>query len=142
VWQIPRSGTSSNTLNRVSSLTILGFRRPPPLDFFLKKSIGKMLYFSAKKRIIHSHRVLNPVSSSTDKTNLLGPIPSRLRSVTPHVRVVCTRAVVSHGTYHVTHIHAHTHTPVHRSFTSSCTFSCHSGRECQKTEMSTTRGYP
>jgi hypothetical protein len=51
--------------------------------FFLNKFIGKMLYFSVKKGIIHSHRDLNSVSSSTDKTNLLGSIPSRLRSPDP-----------------------------------------------------------
>jgi hypothetical protein len=45
-----------------------------------------------KKGIIHSHRDLNSVSSSTDKTNLLGPIPSRLRSPAPRVR---TRAAAS-----------------------------------------------
>ena len=45
-----------------------------------------MLYFSAKKGILHSHRDLNSVSSSTDRTNLLGSIPSRLRSPVPHVR--------------------------------------------------------
>ncbi len=61
-------------------------------DFSLNKFIGKMLYFSAKKGIIHSHRDLNSVLSSTDKTNLLGPIPSRLRSPAPRVR---TRAAVS-----------------------------------------------
>jgi hypothetical protein len=33
-----------------------------------------MLYFSVKGGIISSHRDLNSVSSSTDKTNLLGPI--------------------------------------------------------------------
>jgi hypothetical protein len=48
--------------------------RPPPHDFFfLPKFIGKMLYFSVKKGIIHSQRDLNSVSSSTDKTN--GPYP-------------------------------------------------------------------
>ncbi len=86
---IPPSGESRNVLNRVSSLTILGCRRPPPpLNFFLffYKFIGKMLYFSAKKGIIHSHRDLNSVSSSTDKTNLLDPMPSRLRSPSPRVR--------------------------------------------------------
>jgi hypothetical protein len=31
---IPRSGASSNALNRVSSLTILGCRTPPPSIFF------------------------------------------------------------------------------------------------------------
>jgi hypothetical protein len=46
-----------------------------------------MLYFSVKKGIIHSHRDLNSVSSSTDKTNLLGPIPSRLRSPGPRVNI-------------------------------------------------------
>jgi hypothetical protein len=45
-----------------------------------------MLNFSVKKKIIHSHHALNSVSSSTDKTNLLGPIPSRLRSPIPRVR--------------------------------------------------------
>jgi hypothetical protein len=91
---IPWSGASSNALNRVSNLTILGCP-PPPLDFFLflfKKIIGKMLYFSEKKGIIHSHRDLNSVSSSTDKTNLLGPMTSRLRSPAPRVR---TRAAGS-----------------------------------------------
>jgi hypothetical protein len=33
-WLIPRSGASSNALNRVSSLTILGCRTPPPRCFF------------------------------------------------------------------------------------------------------------
>jgi hypothetical protein len=91
---IPRSGASSNALNRVSSLTILGCRETPPPSsiFFFYKFIGKMLYFSGKKGIIHSHRDLNSVSSSTDKTNLLGPIPSRLRSPAPRVR---TRAAAS-----------------------------------------------
>jgi hypothetical protein len=51
-----------------------------------------MLYFSGKKGIIHSHRDLNSVSSCTDKTNLLGPMPSRLRSPAPRVY---TRAVAS-----------------------------------------------
>ena len=89
---IPRSGASSNALNRVCSLTIPGCLTPPPRFFFFYKFIGKMLYFSGKKGIIHSHRDLNSVSSSTDKTNLLGPIPSRLRSPTPRVR---TRADAS-----------------------------------------------
>ena len=53
-----------------------------------------MLYFSVKKGIIHSHRDLNSVSSSTDKTTLLGPIPSRLHSPTDRVRKP-PRAVVS-----------------------------------------------
>jgi hypothetical protein len=53
---------------------------------FFNKFIGKTLYLSVKKGIIHSHRDLNSVSSSTDKTNLLGSIPSRLRSPTPRVR--------------------------------------------------------
>ncbi len=44
-----------------------------------------MLYFSAKKGIIHSHRDLNSVSSSTEKTNLLGPMSSRLHGPTPRV---------------------------------------------------------
>jgi hypothetical protein len=44
------------------------------------------LFPSEKKRLIHSHRDLNSVPSSTDKTNLLGPIPSRLHSPAPHVR--------------------------------------------------------
>ncbi len=57
----------------------------PPLDFCLNKFIGKMLYFSVKKGIIHSHRDLNSVSSSTDKTNHLGPIPSRRHSPAPRV---------------------------------------------------------
>jgi hypothetical protein len=43
-----------------------------------------------KKGIIHSHRDLNSVSSSTDKTNLL--VPSRLRSPAPRV---CTRTAAS-----------------------------------------------
>ena len=83
---IPRSGASSNALNRVSSLTILGCRRKPPLDFFFYKFIGKMLYFSVKKGIIHSHRDLNSVSSSTENTNLLGTMSSRLHCPTPRVR--------------------------------------------------------
>ncbi len=56
---IPRSGASNNALHRVSSLTILGgvFGPPPPsIIFFFDKFIGKILYFSAKKGIIHSHR--------------------------------------------------------------------------------------
>jgi hypothetical protein len=65
--------------------------RHPPLDFFLNKFIGKMLYFRVKKGILHSHRDLNSVSSSTDKTNHLGPIPSRLHSPAPHVhKPTCT----------------------------------------------------
>jgi hypothetical protein len=40
------------------------------------------------------------------------------------------------------HSHAHARAPVHMPCTSSCTFSWHSTRECQKTEMSTTRGCP
>ena len=45
-----------------------------------------MIYFSVKKGIIHSHRDLNSVSLSTDKTNCLGSIPSRLHSPTSRVR--------------------------------------------------------
>ena len=56
-----------------------------PRYFFFNKFIGKMLYFSVNKGIIHSHRDLNSVSSFTDKTNLLGPMPSRLRSPAPRV---------------------------------------------------------
>ena len=91
---IPRSGASSNALNRVSNLTILGcWRYPPSIFFFLPiQFLGKMLYFSVKKGINHSHRDLNSVSSSTDKTNLLGPIPSRLRGPAPRV---LTRAAAS-----------------------------------------------
>jgi hypothetical protein len=64
-----------------------GVSETPTLSiFFFYKFIGKMLYFSGKKGIIHSHRDLNSVSSSTDKTNLLGPIPSRLRSPAPRVQ--------------------------------------------------------
>ena len=66
---------------------ILGMSEtPPPSIFLFYKFIGKMLYFSVNKGIIHSHRDLNSVSSFTDKTNLLGLIPSRLRSPTPRVR--------------------------------------------------------
>jgi hypothetical protein len=57
----------------------------PSSIFFFQNFIGKILYFSVKKGIIHSHRDLNSVSSSTDKTNLLVPIPSRLRSPVPRV---------------------------------------------------------
>ena len=87
MWLIPRSGASSNALNRVSSLTILGCRRPPPpFDFFFLQIYWKNAIFQCKKKgIIHSHRALNSVSSSTDKSNLLGPIPSRLRSAAPRV---------------------------------------------------------
>jgi hypothetical protein len=64
-----------------------GVSETPPLNFFFfAKFIGKMLYFSVKKGIIHSHRYLNSVSSSTDKTNLLVSMPSRLRSPAPRVR--------------------------------------------------------
>ncbi len=57
-----------------------------PLSIFFPSIFwGKILYFSVKKGIIHSHRDLNSVSSSTDKTNLLGPMLSRLRSPAPRV---------------------------------------------------------
>jgi hypothetical protein len=59
-----------------------------PHGFFcLNKFIGKMLNLSVIKIDYskHSHRVLNSLSSSTDKKNLLGPIPSRLHSPTPRV---------------------------------------------------------
>jgi hypothetical protein len=54
-----------------------------------------MLNFSVKKK--HSHRDLNSVSSTTDKTNLVGPIPSRLRSPDPRVRKPPRAAVSSAG---------------------------------------------
>jgi hypothetical protein len=73
---IPRSGVSRNDLNRISNLTILWCRRRSPSDFS-NKFLTNLL-----KGIIHSHRDLNSVSSSTDKTNLLGPIPSRLQTGT------------------------------------------------------------
>jgi hypothetical protein len=63
-----------------------GFGETPPLVFSFNKFIGKMLYFSVKEGIIHSHRDLNSVSSSTYKTNLLGSMTSRLRSPGPRVR--------------------------------------------------------
>jgi hypothetical protein len=46
-----------------------------------------MLHFSVKRGIIMSSLTcdLNSVSSSTDKTNLLGSIPSRLHSPAPRV---------------------------------------------------------
>jgi hypothetical protein len=47
--------------------------------------MGKTKFQCKRKEIIHSHRDLNSVSSSTDKTNLSGPIPSRLRSPAPRV---------------------------------------------------------
>jgi hypothetical protein len=87
---IPRSGASNNSLNIVSRLTILGCRRPPPLNFlfiYFLQIYWKNAIFQCKKGIIHSHRDLNSVSSSTDKTNLLGPIPSRLRSPGPRVSI-------------------------------------------------------
>jgi hypothetical protein len=56
-----------------------------------------MLNFSVKKGIIHSHRDLNSVSSSTNKTTLLGPIPSRLRSPAPRVRKPPRAAASSAG---------------------------------------------
>ncbi len=48
-----------------------------------------MLHFGVKKGILHSHRYLNSVSSSNDKTNLLGTMSSRLHSPVPRVRKSC-----------------------------------------------------
>jgi hypothetical protein len=71
----PTGIRNHSKLNRGSSLTILGCRRYPPSIFFFNNFIGKMLYFILKKGIIQSHRDLNSMSSSTDKTNLLVTIP-------------------------------------------------------------------
>jgi hypothetical protein len=54
-----------------------------------------MLYFSVKKGIFHSHRDLNLVSSSTDKTNLLGPMSSTLRKTCQKTLSSCTQATTS-----------------------------------------------
>jgi hypothetical protein len=54
--------------------------------FFLTNLLWKNATLQRKQRIIHSHRDMNSVSSSADKTNLLGPIPSRLCSPAPRVR--------------------------------------------------------
>ncbi len=45
-----------------------------------------MLYFGVKKGVINWHRDLNSMSSSTEKTNLLGPMTTRLHSPVPRVR--------------------------------------------------------
>jgi len=91
---IPRSWWSSNGLNRGFILIILGVSPDTPhwIFFFLQIYWENAKFQCKKKGIIHSHRDLNSVSSSTDKTNLLGPIPSRLRSPAPRVR---TRAAAS-----------------------------------------------
>ena len=44
-----------------------------PTNFFFFINLLERYYFSVKKRIIHSHRDLDAVSSSTDRTNLLVP---------------------------------------------------------------------
>jgi hypothetical protein len=54
------------------------------------------MYFSVNKGI-HSHRDLNSESSSTDKTNLLGPMTSRLHSPTPRVHKPVEHVELSHG---------------------------------------------
>jgi hypothetical protein len=55
---IPRSGASSNVLNRVSSLTILGCRETPPtpLDFFFSTLLEKC-YISVEKKGLFTHIV-------------------------------------------------------------------------------------
>jgi len=68
-----------------------------PLDFFFKTNFWKNAIFQCKKGIIHSHRDLNSVSSVTDKTKLLGPMPSRLRSPAPLVRKPPRAAASSAG---------------------------------------------
>ncbi len=55
---IPRSGASSNALNRVSSLTILGCRTPPPLEFFFFLQIySENAKFQCKKKGLFTHIV-------------------------------------------------------------------------------------
>ena len=75
-----------------------GVSETPRLDFFLKNNYWENAKFQCKKKAtIHSHRDLNSVSSSTDKTNLLGPIPSRLRSPTPRASIPPRATVSSDG---------------------------------------------
>jgi hypothetical protein len=66
------------------------------LIFFLQ-IYWETLNLSVKTMTIHSHRDLNSVSSSTDKTNLLGHIPSRLRSPDPRVCMTPRAATSSSG---------------------------------------------
>ncbi len=52
---IPRSGASSNALNRVSILTILGCRPPPPFDFFFLTNLLGKCYILVQKKGLFTH---------------------------------------------------------------------------------------
>jgi hypothetical protein len=78
---IPWSGQDDEDENSEfsSSSSYPGVSEITPLDYFFFNFIGKIPYFCVKMGLF-THiviRDLNSVSSSTDKTNLLGPIPAR-----------------------------------------------------------------
>jgi hypothetical protein len=109
----------------------------PNYRITLTAHIAKCYMSVKKKGIIHSHRDLNSVSSSTDKTNLLGPIPSRLRSpvIRPFTYLLYTTAGIQNSPSGIRPVRE----IQHKTYTNEALF-CHSP-QCRypvRTRSSTT----